>query len=142
MRKRLLSVSTLLGILSVLGASRAQAQIAHDIVADIPFAFHAGSARFPAGKYTLKVPVELANQEMEIVSADFKHAAFFPVISAQSSTTPDNPVLIFRKFGDDYYLWKVFDVGNNLGVEVVTSEDEKAKTKGKTSEEKRVGGHH
>ena len=72
----------------------------------------------------------------------FKHAAFFPVISAQASTTPENPVPIFRKYGDECYLWKVFDTGNDLGVQVVTSEDEKAFSKGKTSEEKRVGGRH
>jgi hypothetical protein len=66
----------------------------------------------------------------------------FPVISAQASTTPDKPGLIFRKYGDEYYLSKVFEAGNNLGVEVVTSEDEKASTKRRTSEERRVSGGH
>jgi hypothetical protein len=69
MRKQLLSLPALLGVVFALGAVRAQTQIVEDIVADIPFAFHAGSARFPAGKYTLKVPVEFGNREMEIVSA-------------------------------------------------------------------------
>ena len=33
-------------------------ETAYDIVADVPFAFHAGSTRSPPGKYTLRVPVD------------------------------------------------------------------------------------
>jgi hypothetical protein len=136
------SLFLLAAALSILAASRLQAQIARDIVADIPFPFHAGSARFAAGKYTLKVPVEFANTQMEIISEDGRNAAFFPVIAAQAGTTPEKPMLIFRKYGDDYFLWKVFDAGNSLGVEAPFSEDEKALSKGRTPEERRVGGNH
>jgi hypothetical protein len=76
MSKRWPSVCMFLGVLFVLGASRAQAQIVEDIVADIQYPFHVGNARFPAGKYILKVPVE---------------------------------------YGDEYFLWKVFDRGNTPG---------------------------
>jgi hypothetical protein len=139
-RKQLLFLSALLGVVFLLGASRAQAQIVNDIVADIPFAFHAGNARFPAGRYTLRVPVDFSSRVMEIVSADGRNAAFFPVIDAQVGTPPDKPVLVFRKYGDDYFLSKVFDMGSSLGVEVVPSQDEKAVSKGRTPEERRVGG--
>lgn len=140
MRKQLLFLSALLVVVPLLGASRAQAQIVSEIVADVPFSFHAGSARFPAGRYTLRVPVDVGGRIMEIVSADGKNAAFFPVLDAQASTPPDKPVLVFRKYGDDYFLSKVFDQGNSLGVEIVPSPDEKALAKGRTPEERRVGG--
>jgi len=66
----------LLGVLFVLGASRAPAQIVEDIVADIPYPFHVGSSRFPAGKYILKVPVEFENRVLgvEVVASEDQKA--------------------------------------------------------------------
>jgi hypothetical protein len=139
-RKQLLFPSALLGVAFFAGASRAQAQIVNDIVADIPFAFHAGSSRFPPGKYTVRVPVDYSTRMMEIVSADGRYAAFFPVIDTMTTTVPDKPELVFRKYGNDYVLWKVFDMGNSTGVELPPTEDEKALTKGRTPEERRVPG--
>jgi hypothetical protein len=47
-----------------------------------------------------------------------------------------------RQVHPEYFLWKVFDRGNTLGIEVVASEDQKAYSKGRTPEEQRVTGEH
>lgn len=120
-----MSIFMALGLLIAFGASRAQAQIVGEIEADIPFQFHAGNARFPAGKYILKMLDNSDLDAMEIRSADGNHAAIFQVMSAQAETSPSKTELIFNKYGNQYFLSKVFDEANKYGSEALESHYEK-----------------
>jgi hypothetical protein len=105
--------------------TEANAQIVGDIEVNIPFQFHAGNARLPAGKYRIHVLDDSSQAVMEIISADGSTSALFQVLEAQTHNTPGKNELIFNKYGNRYFLTTLFDAGNPDGSRVVESDYEK-----------------
>jgi hypothetical protein len=52
---------------------------------------------------------------IEISTPDGRNSALFQVREAQASTSPPKTELIFNKYGNNYFLSKLFDEGNKLG---------------------------
>jgi len=125
--KRKTSVQQLLSflVLSVFAltifAGKAHAQIVGDLDVDIPFQFHAGNARLPAGKYRIHVLDGSDLTVMEITSADGSTSALFEIQDAEANATPAKSELIFNKYGNRYFLAKLFDEGNPSGSQVLKS---------------------
>ena len=67
------------------------AQIIGTIEADIPFQFHAGNTRLPAGKYFIRMVDDSDLTIMEISKPDGSVAALFQVRSAEANSTPRQP---------------------------------------------------
>jgi hypothetical protein len=101
--------------------TKAHAQIIGDLEVNVPFQFHAGDARLPAGKYTIHPLDGNDKKVMEISSADGSTSALFVVKDADSNSAPAKSELIFDKYGNRYFLAKLFDEGNPYGSEVVES---------------------
>jgi hypothetical protein len=115
MKKPSLSLFLFLGLMITLGASTGRAQVVGPIEADIQFPFYAGDTKFPPGTYIIK-PLDTSDLTlMEISTPDGRNSALFQVRDAQASTSPPKTELIFNKYGDNYFLSKVFDQGNKLG---------------------------
>jgi hypothetical protein len=108
-----------------LSPSKAHAQIIGEIEANIPFQFHAGNAKLPAGKYVIHVLDNTDLGVMEIMSADGSTSALFDVRQDQANTAPAKTELIFNKYGNRYFLAKLFDEGNPNGSTVDESRYEK-----------------
>jgi hypothetical protein len=100
---------------------KAHAQLIGDLEVNVPFQFHVGDARLPAGKYTIHTLDGDDKTVMEISSADGSTSALFVVEDADSNSAPANSELIFDKYGNRYFLAKLFDKGNSYGSEVVES---------------------
>jgi hypothetical protein len=62
---------------------------------------------------------------MEIISVDNSTSALFEVGRSQASSAPAKSELIFNKYGNRYFLAKVFDEGNPTGSQVLESRYEK-----------------
>jgi hypothetical protein len=105
--------------------SRAQAQIVGDLGINIPFEFHVGNVTLPAGQYRIHTLDESDLTGMEITSADGSASALFQVQAIVANPAPAKSVLIFNKYGDRYFLAKLFDAGNPSGSQVLESRDEK-----------------
>jgi len=105
--------------------TQAHAQIVGDIEVNIPFQFHAGNAKLPAGKYRIHVLDDSNQAVMEIISADGSTSALFQVLEAQAHNTPGQNELIFNKYGNRYFLATLFDAGDPNGSRVVESDYEK-----------------
>jgi len=105
--------------------TRAQAQIIGDLEVNIPFQFHAGSSKFPPGKYIIHMVDNSNLTVMEISSADGSTSALFDVESAEANSAPAKNELIFNKYGNRYFLAKLFDQENPSGSKVVESRYEK-----------------
>jgi hypothetical protein len=101
--------------------SNAHAQISGEIEANIPFQFHAGNAKFPAGKYVIHVLDNTDLKVMEISSADGSTSALFDVRQTQANAAPAKTELIFNKYGNRYFLAKLFDEGEPGGSTVAKS---------------------
>jgi hypothetical protein len=100
---------------------KARAQVIGEMEANIPFAFYAGNAKFPAGQYIIRVLDGADTTVMEISSSNGSTSTLFEVHSAEANSTPAKSELIFNKYGDSYFLAKLFDEGNASGSAVVES---------------------
>jgi hypothetical protein len=104
--------------------SKAQAQIVDDIEVNIPSQFHAGNVKLPAGQYRIHLD-DSDLTVMEISSADESTSALFQVEDTKTDTTPAQTELIFNKYGDRYFLAKLFEEGSSCGSQVPQSRYEK-----------------
>jgi hypothetical protein len=105
--------------------AKAHAQVIGELEVDIPFQFHAGNAKLPAGKYVLHMLDNSDLKVMEISTADGSTSALFDVQNAEANSAPRKSELIFNKYGDRYFLAKIFDEGNPDGSSVPESQYEK-----------------
>ena len=140
-RQMLLSFIALVFTLTF-SPSKAHAQIIGELEANIPFQFHAGNAKFPAGKYLIHVLDNTDLKVMEIRSADGSTSALFEVHDAEANSAPAKSELIFNKYGNRYFLAKVFDEGNPSGSEVPKSTYEKKIGQASTEAQTHVAANH
>ncbi len=120
MKKYQLRLLTIVAI-ALAASISAHAQIIGQIEANIPFQFHAGNAKFPAGKYVLRVEQGSDLGTMEIQSYDGHSSALFEIRDAQAPTSPRKTELVFNHVGNRYFLSKIFDQGNKAGSAVVAT---------------------
>jgi hypothetical protein len=125
-RKHLfLSLFIALAFVLTIYPTAARAQINGDLEVNIPFQFHAGDARLPAGTYRIHMLSDGDANVMEITSADGSTSAVFYVHEEDPDSIPAKGELIFNKYGDRYFLAKVFDGGNSIGSALTESRYEK-----------------
>jgi hypothetical protein len=94
----------------VVGASRARADETVATNLKVPFAFMVGDVRLPASDYTVQ-KASMGEDVLEIVSADGQHVALASTIPA-TSDHGDKTQLVFRKFGQDYFLSRIAHEGD------------------------------
>ena len=122
---RLLSLLIALVFALTMYPTKAKAQITGDLEVDVPFQFHAGNSKLPPGKYFIHVLDNSDLNIMEISSADGATSALFEVCGAEANSAPAKSELIFNKYGNRYFLAKLFDEGNPSGSVVLESRYEK-----------------
>jgi hypothetical protein len=121
MKQRVICLLGLIGVVLGMGTIGAQGQVIGQLEANIPFAFHAGGAKLPPGKYVIHVLEGSDLGLMEIQSADGRTSALFGVREAQDSTKPKQAELVFNHYANRYFLTKLFDGGDKLGSAVLES---------------------
>ena len=122
--------------------AKAHAQIVGDLEVNIPFQFHAGNTKLPPGKYVIHVLDDSDLTVMEISSADRSTSALFEVQQAEANSTPAKSELIFNKYGNRYFLAKLFDKGNPSGSQVLKSPYEKRVSQETAEAQAHVPAHH
>lgn len=120
-RRRLLSLLIALLFAIAIYPAKAHAQIIGDLEVNIPFQFHAGNTKLPAGTYHIHTLDNTDLKLMEISSADGSVSALFEVRDAEANSTPAKSELVFNKYGDRYFLAKLYDEGNANGSAVLKS---------------------
>jgi hypothetical protein len=123
--QRLLSFLVLSVFALTILAGKACAQIVGDLEVDIPFQFHAGNAKLPAGKYRIHVLDDSDLSVMEISSADGSASALFQVQTSDGNSAAAKSELVFNKYGDRYFLTRLIDEGDTSSSKVIESRYEK-----------------
>jgi len=141
-RYELLSLFIALVFALTMYPTKAQAQIVGTLEVDVPFQFHVGNAKLPPGKYNIHVLDNTDLTVMEISSADGSSSALFEVREAEAKTEPNKSELIFSKYGNRYFLDKLFDESNPSGSAVIKSGYEKKMAPGAAEGVERVTAHH
>ena len=128
MQKQILKAATILSLVVALTITFAAVPAAADsfgsIRVDVPFDFTADHSIFPAGKYTIR-PLGNSNGVIRITSEDGKASVFLSTHSAESVQSKDETVVIFHRYGDQYFLFQVWAVGDTIGSEIPRSSMER-----------------
>ena len=128
MKRQLLQVAPVLlsAIFLAAGAVSANAQITDPIRAHIDHSFVAGEKTMPAGDYTFRMVQGSDLQVMQMTNEHTHTSAEFPVIPSQSDHTPKHSEVVFRRYGNTDFLYKVYEMGIQGGVRTTeTSKQEK-----------------
>ena len=129
MQKQVLKAATILSLVVALTITFAAAPAAADsfgsIRVDVPFDFTANHSILPAGKYTIRSAGMNSTDVIQITSEDGKTSVFLSTHSAQSAQFKDKTVVIFHRYGDQYFLHQVWAIGDNIGSEIPKSSIER-----------------
>jgi hypothetical protein len=98
------------------------------LTADLPFAFQVNNKAFPAGKY--RVTAGAGQAAVLLQSVDYKRAIYSLSNAIESGKTREIPTLVFRRYGDRYFLSQIWLPGSNSGraLRMSTSEKEFARS--------------
>lgn len=113
----------LMGLLSVLYAIPAMAQINHKVTFDAPSAFFAGNAKMPAGSYTVTQP-NLDDNLLLIEDASGSHSAFVEFVVAPSNAAHAQTDVTFNKYGSVDFLSAIWIEGRTSEMQALPSKVE------------------
>jgi hypothetical protein len=123
--KQMLRAVTLLSVL-MLAASVVFAQTERKSIVNIPFAFHVGEKTLPAGEYRITPYRRETDRVWLIQSQDHRAGTFVMTTPVRASAVRADGQLIFHRYGDQYFLAKVWTPGTNTGFELPLSRQERA----------------
>lgn len=115
MRKQLFATLATLSILCALTIVSVQAQSRTRIRAHIPFDFQVGEKTLPAGDYTVKrlsanaLLVESASGEQSVIAQASRS------VESNVNAKPSTEKMVFRQYGDQYFLAQVWMIRGNAG---------------------------
>jgi hypothetical protein len=117
------------GLLTVLGAGYAWAQLGMTLKADVPFEFAAGKAVLPAGQYIIRQATSAAEPVLLLQAEEHGPAVLVLSIPEGSLVTPEQSKLVFHRYGDKYFLAEVWATGRNTGWQILPSRREREASK-------------
>ncbi len=102
-----------------IGASKAKAQITDTLEVNIPFQFHAGNTKLPAGEYRIQM---LEDSDLGNHGDQQRGRLYFRSLPSaggrKTNSAPAKNELIFNKYGNRYFLAKLYEEGNASGSQV------------------------
>jgi hypothetical protein len=119
MKKQAIRSFTILGLLLVVTAVSVRAQSERSKVTNIPFSFIVGEKTLPAGEYTIE-PNRRDYDKVWLVQSREGHAnAVVITIPTRAFEIQEKGKLVFRKYGDMYFLSQIWTAGGNSGRELL-----------------------
>ena|ERR1700719_4150192 len=108
------------GLLAALACSGLEAQTR--LEANVPFEFHMGKSTLPAGDYLF----DYSSHLLVVHQQDGQHTAVMTLTSPVSRTkAPATGIVEFNRYGDSYFLAKVFTARSEEGEAVTKTAREK-----------------
>ena len=134
MRKHTIAVSILSVLFLLAAATPGQAQ--QPLRVKIPFAFVADKVALPAGEYLVQ-PARDGSPAMIVQRIDVRagSAAILMTNAAQANDWMSQSSLVFRVYGERYFLSEMWTAGERRGRQFRTSPIEKELAKNETSHE-------
>ena len=120
MKRQAFTILTTLSFLVMLAATSVYAQFSNVQVAKIPFEFVIGNKAYPAGEYTVTY---IDTHLMRIQNNDRGESAF--VITGRIEAKKTRSELVFKRYGDQYFLSALWMEGDHVGRAVRVSRSER-----------------
>jgi hypothetical protein len=108
--------------LALLSVASVFAELTPRMTAHIPFEFHVGNSMLPAGEYT--VDTEPGPGLVRLRSADSKSSVTILTNAVQTLAIPKDSKLIFTRYGEEYFLSRIWRAGSDTGNELRKSRRE------------------
>jgi len=130
MKTKVIKRLTMLSLVSMFtlcaAAASANAQLSYPIKAKIPFDFSVGNKKLAAGEYTFSRLSGIAdNRTMLVRSEDSSTRMFQSTLVAQVLTPKNESILVFHKYGDQYFLEQIWTSGEQEGTQLSESRSER-----------------
>ena len=130
MARQVIKRLTVLGLVSMfalLGAvTSTNAQLSKPIRAKIPFDFNVGEKKLPAGEYTFRRVSDFSDiKTMSVNNVDGSVHLYQSTLEAQVLTAKNQSVLVFHKYGDQYFLEQIWLRGDLEGTQLAESRTER-----------------
>lgn len=125
MRKQIFSTFAMLSLLFALAVVSVQAQSRSGITVKVPFAFQVGDKTLPAGDYSIK---QLSQDALLIESTSGDERAIAPAagrVENSANAQPSTEKLVFRQYGEQYFLAQVWMVRGASGRELNKTDAER-----------------
>jgi len=123
--KMLATVSFLIGLVVITTASANAQSRATPIKVNIPFDFIVADKTCPAGEYTVRRFQQYTSDIiLEISSRDGRTRLLRLTNSAQTITPKKQVTLLFHRYGDQHFLYQVWQAGSTSGRELIRSRGE------------------
>lgn len=118
--KRLIMMS----VLSILAVVSAHAQSSRQFTVTIPFDFSVGGKALTAGQYQVGRVTQTSAEAVVLRRADGGGSVF--VLTRTANKQPGDSRLVFRRYGDQYFLGEVWTSGASAGRELPMSRRERS----------------
>ena len=112
-----------MGLMSVLCAIPAMAQITNAVTFDAPSAFYAGNAKMPAGSYRVTQP-NADDNLLLLETADGSHSVFVEFEKASADTRHTQSDVTFNKYGSVDFLSAIWVEGRKSEMQILPSKFE------------------
>jgi len=120
MKKQVVRTFAALGLMLMLTTISVSAQSERRMVINIPFDFIIGKSALKAGQYTVE-PRERNFGSVWMIRNRSNHAAVFVMTMPVSSKTQQEGMLVFHKYGDQFFLSQIWIPGSATGGELYIS---------------------
>ena len=114
------------GLLVLLTFASALGQSDRQTIIHIPFNFSVGEKAFPAGKYVIERNRKDSDTVWVIRRKDNVGKAMLLTRPVRANETQQETRLVFRQYGDLYFLAEFWTAGDQTGREIQVSDREKA----------------
>jgi hypothetical protein len=95
------------------------------VTATVPFEFMVSGRSMPAGDYMVQRAGSIASGAIQVSGANGSVVALAQSAGVGQNEKPGQALLIFHRYGDQYFLSRISDGNRDTGVEIPTSSTEK-----------------
>ena len=121
MNNRIFNMLKAFGACAVLAVSCLSAQSDHKTTAAVPFDFMVGNRHMPAGTYD----ITSGQSTLLVRGEDNGSASFVLSFSAYAAKTQEQAKLVFKRYGERYFLSQVWYPGSDQGRQLQVSKVER-----------------
>lgn len=131
MKKQVLKIFSLLSLTITLAVAAVYANPPNPLKANIPFDFSVADKTLPAGVYMVKRTS--TPSLLQIQRKDGREGMLIQTQSVQARRAQDQTTLVFRRYGDQYFLAQVWTAGDSNGRELRKSRTERELIKSRSN---------
>ena len=126
MKKQNLRIVVMFGLFAILAVATLHAQTRREMTANIPFSFTVADKTFPAGEYNVtRLNPASDKAALAIKSEDGRLSKIVLTMPVLDSKMHESAKLVFKHYGDQYFLAQVWTPADNTGLEVPQSKTER-----------------